>query len=424
MTLMMERGDPIEATQHMTTDSDQPNTPSQQTTGPIVIDARMVDVTKLHGIARYALELVRHINAATLDAPNKSASSYEVLVAPEHFQGIADEIGELADTVKLIICDIPWLSIGELWQLRGVLKEQGAALFHSTSFVRPLLSPCPIINTLHDLNHVDLADNYSWQKRFYYEFLVKPLVAKADEILTVSEFSKARLVDWLDISPDRVVVTYNGIADDFFAEGLDEPSPTSEPTASSGPAEDQIRALYQLPVGKFWLGVAHDKAHKNSLTTIRAYRLADTELPLVLLGERHRLGEREQRSLGDLPGHKQVIFTGHVADSHLPSVYRLASVFLFPSYYEGFGLPPLEALAAGTPSVVADIPVFQETLDQRAVFASPHDPEAFGKAAVTLCQDDLLRQRLLANRLDFLRTYSWQQLAASTLNQYQRCLSR
>lgn len=376
---------------------------------PVVIDARMVDVTKLHGIARYTLELVRHINQLHLEAAKPPELHYVVLVSPKFFQGVTDELGELAETIRLVICDIKWLTTAELWQLRQVLKEYDAALFHSTSFVRPLAAPCKVINTLHDLNHVDLAENYSWRKRLYYALLVKPLVAGADQILTVSEFSKSRLVDWLQVAPDKVVVTYNGIADSFFA---------------AAPSEDDaaIRARYHLPEGEFWLGVAHDKAHKNSLTTIRAYRLAETTAPLVLLGARHRLGEREQRSLGDLPPGKQVLFAGTVADADLPAVYRLARLFIFPSYYEGFGLPPLEALAAGTPSVVAEIPAFEEVLADRAVFASPHDPDAVGKAAVTLASDELLRQRLLANRSEFLRTYSWQTLAEDTIAEYKRCL--
>lgn len=379
---------------------------------PILIDARMVDVSKLHGIARYTLELVRHINQLHLEAEGKGQPadmSFVVLVSPKFFQGVTDELGELAASIRLVICDIKWLTMRELWQLRKVLKEYGAALFHSTSFVRPLASPCKVINTLHDLNHVDLAENYSWRKRLYYALLVKPLVAGADQILTVSEFSKSRLVDWLQVAPDKVVVTYNGIADSFFA------------TAASA-SDDEIRARYHLPEGEFWLGVAHDKAHKNSLTAIRAYRLAKTEAPLVLLGERHRLGEREQRSLGDLPTGKQVLFTGTVADADLPAVYRLARLFMFPSYYEGFGLPPLEALAAGTPSVVAEIPAFEEVLGDRALFASPHDPDAVGKAAVKLAGDELLRQRILANRSDFLQTYSWRTLAEDTIKEYRRCL--
>lgn len=378
---------------------------------PILIDARMVDVSKLHGIARYTLELVRHINQLVLDAEGKGQPpelSFIVLVSPKFFQGVTDELGELATSIRLVICDIKWLTIRELWQLRQVLKNYDAALFHSTSFVRPLAAPCKVINTLHDLNHVDLAENYSWRKRLYYALLVKPLVAGADQILTVSEFSKSRLVDWLQVAPDKVVVTYNGIADSFFAP--------------SSCYDDEIRARYHLPAGEFWLGVAHDKAHKNSLTTIRAYRLAATEAPLVLLGERHRLGEREQRSLGDLPTGKQVLFTGTVADADLPAVYRLARLFIFPSYYEGFGLPPLEALAAGTPSVVAEIPAFEEVLGDRAVFASPHDPDAVGKAAVTLASDELLRQRILANRSEFMQTYSWRTLAQDTIKEYRRCL--
>lgn len=391
-----------------------PKGSAAESAAPIVIDARMVDVTKLHGIARYSLELVRHINEIHLEQLREGRRpelSFIVLVSPKFFQDFADELGELADTVRLVICDIKWLTIPEMWRLRGTLKEYKAALFHSTSFVRPLAAPCPVINTLHDLNHVDLAENYSLQKRLYYALIVKPLVASADYILTVSEFSKARLVDWLEVASDKVVVTYNGIADSFFA-----------PQGDDGEALAQLRQRYNLPDGPYWLGVAHDKAHKNTLTTIRAYRLAETDAPLVLLGARHRLGEREQRSLGDLPAGKQVIFTGAIADPDLPAVYQLARLFIFPSYYEGFGLPPLEALAAGTPSVVASIPAFEEVLGGRAVFASPHDPEAVGKAAAKLAEDEVLRQRILANRSEFLQTYSWRQLAEATIAQYRRCL--
>lgn len=370
----------------------------------IAIDARMITESKMHGIARYTLELIKSLNK--LDTPDDIHFLIFTQPSPDNYLNIFDN---LDSRFKLIPIDLPWISIKELFYLSSYLKKYQIDLFHSPSFVVPLFAPCPLILTLHDLNHVDLKENYSLSHKLYYNFLVKPIASKADKIITVSEFSRKKLQHWLKgDSSKNIEVIYNGLSDFYQIEKTD--------TTKKG----LVSKTYNLPE-KYILGISHEKAHKNSKNSVLGYLKSKTELPLVLLGKLEFLPFSAQDAIQS--SGKKVSFIPFVSEEHLPLVYNLAELFLFPSLYEGFGLPPLEALGMETPSIVSKGICFEEILGSCAIYALADSVEDISNKIDSFFVNPLIWGELKQKRLEVLSSYNLNKIAKKTLTIYLEVLN-
>lgn len=360
----------------------------------IAIDARMIKPGSMHGIARYVFELLRCLRGAgqthEFYAVVNPGSPLFQLEWPAH--------------MKLATIDASWISIREQWELPRLLKQLRADLFHAPSFVAPLVCPTRLVMTIHDLNHLVLPQFYTPLHQIYYQFFVRSCIRRSEYILTVSKFSKDEIVRNLKLPAEKVFVTYNGVSKDYH------------------PIVDQehlryIRDIYELPE-TFILSLSNNKPHKNVRQLVRAYCYANIEIPLVLACP----FDANLIRIAENFGKKHLIyFTKFIDEKHLPGVYSLTHLFVYPSTYEGFGLPPLEALSCGAPVVVARSSSLPEVVGSNAIFTNPFDYMDIARALELGVRDEALRQRLRADGVEHAKRFSWELMTKQTLEIYERC---
>lgn len=272
----------------------------------------------------------------------------------------------------------------------------------------PLWSPCntgPItvrsqVVTIHDAAVADHPEWFSRQFVAVYKLLLPQLVRSARRIVTVSRFSQVRLAAALGISADRIEVVYNGVSEHFVP-------PTAEASAAAA-------ARYDVQPGRYFVTLSTLEPRKNLALTLQAWDAARERLPgdmrLLLLGG----SGGAQIFAGDaLPAEMAgVIRAGFVPDADLPALLGGAIALLYPSRYEGFGLPILEAMACGTPAVTANTSSLPEVGGAAALYVDPDDAGALADTIVSLAGDEALRSDLIEAGLAQARLFSWNTAAA------------
>src|SRR2546421_959553 len=222
---------------------------------------------------------------------------------------------------------------------------------------------------------------------------------RATRVLTVSESSKRDILRFVDAPPEKIDVIYNAY-DERFA---DEPR-----------EEDviRVRERYQLH-DEFVLYAGNVKPHKNLERLIEAFDLVRTRglghLKLVLIGDEISKYAALRRAVHQHRLHKYVRFLGYLPEETLAVMYRLAGVFVFPSLYEGFGLPPLEAMASGTPVVTSNVSSLPEVAGDAAVLVDPYDPHAIADGIHRVLTDEELRRSLRQKGILRAKQFSWEQ---------------
>jgi glycosyltransferase involved in cell wall biosynthesis len=363
----------------------------------IMIDARMVEPHP-HGIGRY----VKNLATGLAELAETRALDYEPVFLTSHK-------GLLPDRFETIAAQSKFLNPVELLEIPRILREKGAHLYHSPSFSSLAFSPCPWIVTVHDLNHLHFGD---WKKRAYYRLLLKKFSKNARALLTVSEFAKKEIVEWLDISSEQVEVVYNALDHDFTKalSRLDTQAQADFDKLALRKNWRQVRA------GNYFVCLSNPKPHKNLRFLAEAYLRArkkstDTLPPLLLSVDPSEIGIHDEN----------IICTSHLDDGEARKVLQNARAAFFPALYEGFGLPPLEALMSGTPVFVSDIPPHREGLQDFGVTSTQWlDPrsqeqwlEAFQSFGRLLAPEQLRgSSQFLSERESALNRFSVRRLAA------------
>lgn len=358
----------------------------------LIIDGRMIE-KELHGIGRYTYELVRRLvkeeNVNIKLLTNNETISKEIL-------------GE--NNIEYIRIKSKFLSPFEVFELPIVINKYSKDhIFHSPSFsASPFIKNKSVI-TIHDLNHLKLPQYYSKFHKYYYKFIVRPFSLKCEKILTVSNFSKMEIVEWLKCSPNNVVVTYNGIDKKF--KKIDNVKEL-----------EHIKNKYSLP-DKFILYVGNLKPHKDVKTLIKS--IEGLNLNLVISGKSNELIDRTIE-VSDLK--EYVKFIGYIDDNDLPKIYNLADLFVFPSLYEGFGLPPLEAMASGCPTIVSSAACLQEVVGDNKFVFKMEDYEELSKKINEVMDNEKYRNDLIDIGINRAKLYSWDKCYNETLEVYKNIL--
>jgi glycosyltransferase involved in cell wall biosynthesis len=374
-----------------------------------------VDVTSAivqgAGIGRYTRELINAIVA--IDSDNQ----YRLFTAkPPTATPVANPLPQAANvTFKPAPIGERWLY--RLWyRARLPLPVQwvtgGLDLFHSPDFVLPPVSGnIPTLLTVHDLSFVHYANTFDKRLVDYLNRVVPWSVKRATHILADSQATQDDLVALWNVNPDKISVLYSGVADRF------------RPITYS----DQLSAMrqrYDLGDSPYLLCVGTVQPRKNYQMLIRAYATIARDWPhnLVIAGGKgwlfdEILAEVERNNLSD-----RVRFIGFVDEADLPALYSDATLFLFPSLYEGFGLPLLEAMACGVPVVSSDASCLPEVVGDAGVLLSPHDAAAWSAAIHRLLLDTPRRVKLIGAGAIQARRFSWRKSAYRLRKIYTRLL--
>lgn len=294
------------------------------------------------------------------------------------------------------------------------LLHKNYALVHSLAYVAPFLNRTPDMVTLYDLSFYLYPQYFRPFHRLYLQLGTRVSARRARRIIAISESTKRDAVRLLQLDPERIDVATPGVDVEFF-----------RPVDSA--QLQQFRRAKNLPE-HFILFVGTREPRKNIPSLLRAFALAKRELGfshhLVLAGGRGWMDASIPQVLAETGLKGEVIFPGFVPHAELPLWYRAADVFVYPSQYEGFGMPALEALASGTPVITSNVSSLPEAVGDAALMTNPQSPREMADALVRVLRDDALRADLRARGVKQARQFTWARCAATTAQAYRRALGQ
>ncbi len=366
----------------------------------IAIDARKL---RDYGIGTYVRNLLRHLSRID------QTTEYVVLCRDWDLQ----LLNELCPTFRPVPESSPGYSVREQITVPRDLRRERADLFHAPHYVLPPLTPCKSVVTIHDCIHLRFPQYLP--SRLGYAYARSSLwmaTHRSNRIMTVSEASKRDILEYYRVPSDKIAVIYNGIDERF----------------SQTPAEEdvvRVRERYQLD-DPFVLYAGNVKPHKNLERLIEAFymlRRGEFEnVKLVIIGDEISKYAALRHAVHRHKLHKHVRFLGFVPHRTLAVLYRIAAVFVFPSLYEGFGLPPLEAMASGTPVITSNVSSLPEVCGDAAFFIDPLQTEAIADAMRRVLTDEALRADLRQRGLERAKHFSWEHSIARVREIYTEVL--
>jgi glycosyltransferase involved in cell wall biosynthesis len=288
-------------------------------------------------------------------------------------------------------------------------------LFHATLFLSPLLARCPSVVNIYDLTVYRYPGTMEGKNRWPLKFLLPRAVSQADKIITLSEFTKQEIAErWPDAS-DKITVV----------PGAPHLAPDTVPGVSGESDPERILARFGVRC-PYLLYVGTMEPRKNIVRMLKAFErisaMGAKDLQFVLVGH-EGWGLREvRRAWESSPVRSAIRYIGYIPDEALGVFYRSADLFLYLSLYEGFGLPPLEAMAAGTCVLASNRASLPECLGDAAVLADPFDTDAVATIAFRLLQDDEMRRDYVKKGFQQAASYSWRRSAEMTLALYKELL--
>lgn len=351
---------------------------------------------QLTGIGRYTFELMAGLRSHADVAQFRAVYQNKVLADPECLvrgEGIPKARG--------------WRKVKVIADRITSAVPRGRHLYHGPNFMLP--EGVEGIITVHDLSVLKFPDTHPPERIAHFEKCLPGSLARARHILTDTECGKQELVDFYGISADRISAIHLGVNTAYH------------PTASHHPVEILPNGLHS---NQYILIVATFEPRKRIEMALQAHAIlpdhVKTRHPLVLFCAKgwkntalHDAIEREKAR-----GFVHIL--GFVPESNLPTLYRHARLFLFPSIYEGFGLPPIEAMASGVPTIVANRSCLPEVTQDAAMLIDPDDTESFSEAVIKGLQDEAWRAEARERGLGVAASYSWEKCVQETVDVYQR----
>lgn len=331
------------------------------------------------GINRFAYELCKALTALGISF---------IVICPN---------GKIKSCYDTSLFDIKYFGFGSshIWEQFFLplyfSSRKGKNLLLNFSGIGPVVIKNKIM-TIHDLAFIHNPKWYSWSYRNLYKFLT-PLSARSSlRILTVSNFSKNEIIKLLRIDSKKISVIYNSVADIFI--------------------NDEVKTIHDNQSEKYVLAVSSIDPRKNFKNLLQGFLLInDPSLKLYIIGGEAKIYSESINQLQSIDMKNSIKWLGRVPDEDLKFYYQNATCFIYPSLYEGFGIPPIESMACGTPAIVSDIPPLREVCGNAAIYVNPLDKKDIADKILNLCHDDnLLMELSRAGKVQF-KKYNWQESA-------------
>jgi len=365
----------------------------------IAIDAHTVG-TKLGGNESYAVNLIEAL--AEIDGVNHYTIYVTTNEARERFGNRWPNFKVRSTLPHTPLIRIPLT-------LSAELRKNPVDVLH-VQFTAPPFCPCPVVVSIHDLSFEHLPHTFNRRSRTQLRLTVRHSARRAARILSLSEHTRRDIIDTYGIAPNRVTAIPLAAPDHF------------------GPVTDnrelqRVRHNYGID-GDYILSVGSIQPRKNLARLVRAYaslrgEFSTGKLPkLVLVGKCGWLYDETLRALDETNVKDAVVLTGYVPESDLPALYSGALCFVYPSYFEGFGLPPLEAMKCGAPVIVGNKTSLPEVVGDAALAVDPFDVDAIAGAIRRLINDSALRRELSVKGQERAQEFNWRETAEKTLAVY------
>lgn len=370
----------------------------------IGIDARLWGV-KHAGIGRYTEELVK--NLQEVDRRNE----YILFCRRSDIEEIPSREGW-----RKVIADIPHYTLREQIFLPGIFKKEKLDLLHVPHFNVPILYRGKFVATIHDIlwhefRGVDvttLPRPLYLIKHLGYRLVVNNTFHRAVKIITPTNTIKKNLAERFGIPPEKIIVTHEGAPVNFDISIYRKKEVLEK---------YDIKKPYLLYVGSLY-------PHKNVESVVRALKLIkDKEINLVIVSSRNIFAERFMGFIRKEEAGELIKFLGYVPDEELAVLYKNSEAFIYPTLSEGFGLPGLEAMTAGTPVLASDIPVLREVYGGAALYFNPRDTDDIAHKMRQILKDNMTRSVLVKAGEKRIKQFSWRKMAEQTLSVYEKVLN-
>lgn len=359
----------------------------------IGINTRFLLPHKMEGFGWYTYEVVKRI----------------VLAHPEHefvffFDRSYDEKFLFAKNVKpvvlfpptrLVVLIIGWFE----WSLPRALKKEKIDVFFSPDGFLSLKTDCPQIGVIHDLNFLHNPKDLPRRFRWYYNRFFPKFAQKAKHILTVSNYSKQDIVQSYHLPEEKVTVAWNGVSDAF--------SPLAENEITT------VRNQYTEGLPYFlFVGALHPRKNlKTLLKSYQEYRNQGNQGKLLIVGENLFSKNHQHATIVSDAFKNDVHFTGHLSQEELTRVTASASALVFIPYFEGFGIPLVEAMKSGIPVIAGNKTSLPEIVGDAGILVDPFDVQAITQAMKQIAEDEVLRKDLITKGLERVKLFSWDKTA-------------
>jgi glycosyltransferase involved in cell wall biosynthesis len=372
-----------------------------------------IDIRRLYefGLATYIRNVVRTLGR--IDPVNE----YFLVGAAARFE----QLGPLQENFRLVPLRNSETTFANYIEMNRVISALDVDLIHAPhTFWRPLLTKTPFVVTVHDLlDYMYRARTNNDIRRTIHSYMTRQVMRRAARIFAVSNFTKRDVARYFNVNPEKIEVVYNALDENFLR-------------GHSTPAEQAImRGRYQVD-SPFLLYTGRISPHKNVARIIEAFSALKAELAkdgtfpdlkLIVIGDEVSRNPDIRRAVIRSGMQHEVRFLGYVSIEVLRIFFDMAKVFVFPSLYEGFGLPPLEAMAHGTPVVAANTSSLPEVVGNAAILVNPENVFEISHALHRVLTDQSLRERLKAAGLEQAQRFSWDVSVRRMLEVYEEVVA-
>ncbi|MDP1726929.1 MAG: glycosyltransferase family 1 protein [Bacteroidota bacterium] len=374
----------------------------------IGIEAQRIFRKKKHGMDMVALELIRHLQQIESD------DEFVVFVKPDEDSACLQE----SKNVKIVNVKPASYPVWEQILLPAAAKKEGIDLLHCTSNTAPLFMSMPLVLTLHDiiyLEKLNFKEGTTYQKfgNLYRRWNVPAIVGKAKAIITVSEFERQKILAHFKMPESNVHTIYNGVGNHFCK-------------ITDKNLLVQAKEKFQLP-DKYIFYLGNTDPKKNVSGVIKALSILKAKgiLPckLLMLDIDREFLTHIAGQIGDPSILNEIVFTGYVSNKDLPAIYSQASMFLYPSLRESFGIPMIEAMRCEVPIITSNTSCMPEIAGDAALFVNPFNAGEIADAIVRLYHDTGLQNSLVAKGKIRAEIFSWDKNAMQTIDLYRQVVN-
>lgn len=372
----------------------------------IGIDARFYGPISQKGLGRYTKEIVDGITG--VDARNE----YIIFLTKNNFE----EFKTNNPNVKKVLANAIWYSVAEQIKMPFLIWREKLDLMHFTHFNVPIFCPTKFIVTIHDLILTKHPTQRASRlgpilyriKNLAYRFTIFWAVTRSKAIITVSRFTKDDIIKTFKAANKKIFVTYEGVSNNLKKNYLDD--------------DKKVLLRYNI-IKKYLLYVGNAYPHKNLESLIEIFPNIKEKYPdiqLIFVGKKDYFYQQLINKAKKNKYQKSIIFTGHISDSELISLYKNAQAFVFPSLFEGFGLPPLEAMHHNCPVLSSNKTCLPEILGDACLFFDPHNKKEYINQILKLLGDPNIQDELIQKGKLQIKKYNWQTCIKQTLKIYQQ----
>ena len=366
----------------------------------IGIDAQAVG-TNLSGNEIYIRNVINHL-------PEDSTLNYSLFLNPK-FNYLGDDFGSKYERIFFKTKN-PFIRLP--LEFPYLLMKNKLDLLH-VQYTAPMMANCPIVSTIHDISYEHYPELFTKKEATFLHYGIKNTAKRAAKIITVSEFSKQDIVETYHIPEKKIVVTYNSIDESFKV--IDDQERMND-----------IKRKYEID-GDYILAVGNLQPRKNIPRLLEAYKRLrlenkNREEKLVIVGKKAWLYSDIFKKLEGFEYIQDVILTGYVPQEELPVLYNGAKLFVYPSLFEGFGLPVLEAMACGVPVVTSNVSSLPEVSGDAAILIDPYQVDEIGNGMYQLLNQPSLYEECSEKGLERAKQFSWRKTAEKTVDVYRSIL--